>query len=408
MAELKKPELLSPVQDFVSLKAAIDAGCDAVYFGIKEYNMRAGAKNFTSSQLKNVVDICHKNNVKAYLALNTIIYEEEIKKIKIILKKAKQADIDAVICWDMSVLEEARKLRLNIHLSTQASVSNSEAAEFYRKQGVSRIIFARECSLEQLKKIKKNSKVEIEVFIHGAMCVSISGRCFISQFLFNKSANRGECLQPCRRKYLIKDIEEAHELEIGEDYVLSPKDLCALPFIEKLIEAKIDAFKIEGRNRSPEYVYNVTSAYRKLIDFYVNNKGKKDFKENFENLRKQLMEKLKEVYNRGFSSGFYLGKPINEWSKVYGSKAAARKEYLGYILHFYNKAKVAEIKIEAGKIKLGDRIMIQGPTTGVYEQKAESMEINHKKIGSAEKGMTIALKMGIYARKNDKVFVIKT
>lgn len=268
-----KPELLSPVQDFVSLQAAIEAGADAVYFGINELNMRLNAKNFQLKQLDEVAKLCHKNKVKSYLALNSIVYDNEINKLKDILNKAKKSKIDAIICWDFSVINEANKLNLPIHISTQASLSNFEAVKTLKKsfKNIKRVILARELSLSQIDSIiyklkKEKIKVEIEVFIHGAMCVSISGRCFLSQEIFGKSANRGDCLQPCRRKYIIKDVEENHELELGEEYIMSPKDLCALPFIDKLIQANISSFKIEGRNRSPEYVKVVTEVYREAID----------------------------------------------------------------------------------------------------------------------------------------------
>ena len=394
-------ELLSPVHDFISLRAAIGAGANAVYFGVKELNMRITAKNFDLKALKKIADFCHKNNVKAYLTLNAIVYENELSKVKKILKEAKKSGIDAVICWDFSVIEECKKLKLKIILSTQASVSNSKAAEFFYKLGVKRITLARECSLEQIKAIKrKMPKLEIETFIHGAMCVSVSGRCFLSQEIFGKSANRGDCLQPCRRKYLIKDVEEGHELELGEEYVLSPKDLCCVDFIEKLIEAKIDSFKIEGRARSPEYVKVVTEAYREAIDAYHN-------KRLTNNLKKKLKEKLKTVYNRGFSSGFYLGKPLNEFTRSYGSKATKKKVYLGKVKNYFKKIKVAEIKLEAGNIKLKDMIMIQGPTTGIAEQEVNSIELNHKKIRSAKKGQSIAVKIDKLARENDNVYLVK-
>jgi putative protease len=276
-----KPELLSPVQDFVSLKAAIRAGADSVYFGAKGLNMRIGAKNFELSDVKKIIQICHKNKVKAYFTLNSIIYDDEIDKIKKILKTLKKEKIDAIICWDYSVIAECEKLKLPIHLSTQASISNFEALKTITKRfkNIESVNLARELSLSQIKdiikKIKKEKiKVDIEVFIHGAMCVSVSGRCFLSQEVFGKSANRGECLQPCRRKYLIKDIEEKHEFELGEDYVMSPKDLCALPFLDKLVDAGINTFKIEGRNRSPEYVKVVTEVYREAIDAVMEDKRK--------------------------------------------------------------------------------------------------------------------------------------
>lgn len=388
-----KPELVSPAGDWISLRAAIDAGADAIYFGLKEFSMRASAKNFKLSELKKVVELCHRNKVKAYLTLNTIIYENELNKIKRILKKVKQAKVDSIHAWDMSVIAEARRLRIPIHLSTQASVSNSDAARFYKKLGISRIILARECSLKQIKEIKKRLKgLEIEVFVHGAMCVSISGRCFISQFLFNKSANRGECLQPCRREYIVKDVEEKHRLKLGNNYILSPKDLCCLPFIDKLMKAGVDAFKIEGRNRAPEYVKVVTEAYRQAIDHGYSP---------------ALLEKVKRVYNRGFCSGFYLGLPrAKDWTDTYGSKATTRKQQIGYVKNFYNKVGVAEIKLEAGRIKLGDTIMFQGNKTGVYEQEIASMEINHKSVRKARKGQGAGIKLDKKVRENDKVYLI--
>jgi putative protease len=388
-------ELISPVQDFTSLKAAIDAGADAVYFGLKEFSMRAKAKNFNLSELNKVAKYCHENKVKAYLTLNTIIYENELNKIKKILKKAKEAEVDAVHAWDFSVVKEALKLRIPIHLSTQASVSNSDAAKFYKKLGISRIILARECNLKHIRQIKKKVKgLEIEVFIHGAMCVAVSGRCFTSQFLFNKSANRGECLQPCRREYTITD-EEGKRLKVGSSYILSPKDLCTLPFIGKLIKAGIDAFKIEGRNRSPEYVKTVTEAYREAID-------NKDFDRN------KLLRKLKAVYNRDFSSGFYFGLPTaKDFTDAYGSKAAERKIYIGFVKNFYKKPGAAEIRLEAGDLRVGDRIMIQGNKTGVIEEKIISIEINNKKVKTGRKGQRIGVKLSKQVRLNDRVYVVR-
>ena len=441
---MKKPEILSPIQDFMSLRAAIDAGCDAVYFGIKGYNMRAGAKNFTVSDLKKIVKICSENNVRTYLALNTILYEDELKKTFLILAKAKEAGISAIICWDHAVIKEAKRLGMEIHLSTQASVANSEALKFYADQGVTRFVLARECSLEQIKQIKKKihgisrsiplsgtslrNDITLETFIHGAMCVSVSGRCFLSQFEYGKSANRGECLQPCRRKYLIKQTDgdkparndsqakrsdSGGEFEIGEDYILSPKDLCTLPFIEKLIEAGIDVFKIEGRNRSPEYVATVTKVYRKVVDFYfeyLNKVGtglKPVRKTEFENLKKELMQELKKVYNREFSSGFYLGRPISEWTHSYGSQATHKKIHLGKVVHYYPKINVAEIQIQANKtLKLKDNIIIQGQETGILQQSVVSMEKDHKQIKSAKQGDTIAIKVDKKVKRNDEVYKI--
>ena len=393
---MPKPELLSPASNFAMLNAAIKAGADAVYFGVKELNMRITADNFSLKELKKVVELCHENKVKAYLAINTIVYENELNKIKKIIKEAKKNKIDAVIAWDHSVIKEALKNKIEVHLSTQASISNSESALFYKSLGVKRIILARECSLEDIKEIKKKANIEIETFIHGAMCVSVSGRCFTSQFLFGKSANRGDCLQPCRRNYIVKDIDEGYELELGSNYVMSAKDLCALPFIEKLIEAGIDAFKIEGRSRSPEYVRTVTEVYREAIDSYpkINEK-----------LKEKLIKKLKTVYNRDFSSGFFLGKPINEFTNVYGSKAAKKKIYIGYVKNFYKKINVAKIIIESNKLKIGDNILIIGPTTGVVEDKITSIQIAHKEVKEVRKGQRAGIKLNSLVRENDKVYL---
>lgn len=413
----KKPEIMSPAGNWISLRAALDAGCDAVYFGIKGINMRAGADNFSISEVKRIIRLCHKNGSKAYLALNTVIYEKDISKTIKIIEKAKQADVDAIICWDFSVITESLNKKIPVYLSTQMSVSNSSSIlHFYNSFGIKRFVLARECSLKEIINIRKNLKavlgkkaeeIEIEVFIHGAMCVSISGRCFLSQFQFNKSANTGECIQPCRREYLVTDIEEKHSFAVGRNYILSPKDLCTLPFIEKLIEAGIGSFKIEGRNRSPEYVGIVTSAYRKAVDYYFENRKKPGFKKDFEKLKKELITEVGKVYNRGFSAGFFLGKPINEWTEKHGNIATTRKEYSGYVIKYYKKAGVAEVKIESNGFKKGDEIMFQGTTTGSFSQKSGSMEIEHKQISCAEKGSILAVKTDRPVRAKDKLYVVK-
>ncbi|MFA5141624.1 MAG: U32 family peptidase [Candidatus Woesearchaeota archaeon] len=397
-----KCELLAPAGNREMLVAAIDAGCDSVYFGVKSFNMRVNAGNFSVSELPDVVKYCHAHKVKAYLTLNSIIYDNELAELDTVLKAAKSAKIDAIICWDMSVLRLAQKYKLDVHLSTQASVSNFEAVEYYAKLGVKRIILARELSLSQIKSItdqiiKRKLNVSIETFVHGAMCVAVSGRCFTSQFLFKRSANRGDCLQPCRRAYKVTDMETGGEVKLDNNYVMSAKDLCALPFIDKLKDAGISAFKIEGRCRSPEYVKVVISAYRKAIDNALSEVQKKE-----------LIAKLKSVYNRKFSSGFYLGLPTNDdFTDIYGSAATYVKEYIGYVCNFYSKINVAEVNIESNGLKVGDHLMIIGPTTGVKEQKLSSIEINHHKIKSAKKGRHIAVKLNFLARINDKVFVIR-
>jgi U32 family peptidase len=387
------------------LKTAIDSGADAVYFGVKELNMRITANNFEVSELKKIVEICHKNKVRAYLTLNTIVYDNEIFKVKKIIIDAKKAKVDAIIAWDMAVVSEAIKHGIDVHLSTQASVSNFESVKYYANIGVKSIVLARECTLKQIKEIAEKIKkekldVKIEVFIHGAMCVSVSGRCFISQFMFSKSANRGDCLQPCRREYNLVDKETGDEIGIENHFVLSPKDLCTITFIDKLIEAGIDSFKIEGRVKPPEYVKVVVSAYKDAIDAYYKGKYTKEFADT-------LLEKLKTVFNRGFSKGFYMGTPINEFTDSYGGKSTLQKDYIGYVKNYYNKVCAAEIKIESGKISVGDLLMVQGPTTGVIDEKITSMQINYRDIKTALKGKSVAVKLKNKVRVNDKVFLIK-
>ncbi|OVE74546.1 hypothetical protein BVX95_02135 [archaeon D22] len=393
------PELLAPVGNMVMLRAAIDAGADAVYFGVKGFNMRANAKNFELGQIKKIVKLCHENNVKAYMTINIIIYDNELDKLRQTVTAAKEAGVDAIICWDLAVINECKKQDIEFHISTQASISNFESLKFYHALGAPRVVLARECTLEQIKDIKKKIKdnkldVEIEAFIHGAMCISVSGRCFLSQFEYCKSANRGECLQPCRRSYQIIDKETGREFELGTDYVLSPKDMCTIEIVDKLIEAGIDSFKIEGRMRSEEYVKTVVSAYREAIDNYPNINTKK------------LLDELKTVYNRGFSDGFYMGKPINEFTDAYGSKATTNKVYIGKIKKFYNAPQVLEMTLEQD-IKIGDNLMVQGPTTGVKEETISSIQIDGEPVKSANKKDRIGIKLGFKARPNDKVFIIK-
>ena len=401
----------------MNLRAAIEAGCDAVYFGLRGLNMRAGAENFALADLKKIAALCRRNNVRAYLSLNTIIYERELTKLRNIIAKARQAQIDAVICWDFAVIREALAQDLPVCLSTQMSVSNSQSMLFFfNNLGVRRFVLARECSLGDMKKIKKAlakslgekaALVEIEVFAHGAMCVSISGRCFLSQFQYGKSANRGQCIQPCRREYRVVAGDDQADFSVGTNYILSPKDLCTLPFIDRLIDAGVSSLKIEGRNRSPEYVGTVTAAYRKAVDYYVENRGNRGFRQAFESLKQGLVDRVTMVYNRGFSSGFFLGKPVDQWTDTAGSKAPVKKEYVGVVTNFFKKQGVAEIKVESNGFKQGDEILFQGKTTGFFTQTADSIEVDHVKINEAHKGTLVALQTNRRTRPKDTVYVIK-
>lgn len=399
-------ELMSPVSDEATLLAAIRGGADSVYFGVSQLNMRATAKNFQLNQLPKIVSLCHENSVKAYLTLNTIIYDGELNVMKKIVDAAKAAGIDAVIAWDFAVIQECLRKEIKVCLSTQASVSNFEAVKFYHDIGIKRIVLARELSLEQIKHIIKMIKdeklgIEIETFIHGAMCVSHSGRCFTSQFLYNRSANRGDCLHPCRRSYKVIDIEEGHELKLERSTVMSPKDLCTIKILDVLIGSGIDVFKIEGRSRSPEYVAAVTGIYRRAIDAY--SKGMLTDK-----LKDELYSELDKVYNRGFSEGFYMAVPVDGWSSSYGSTASTRKDYIGYVKSFFKKINVAEIKLESDSLSVGEDITVIGSSTGVLTDNVLSMrDMKDDEIDFAQKGSIVCIKTTKQLRPNDKIFKIR-
>jgi putative protease len=399
---IKKPELLSPAGNMSCLLSAIEAGADAVYFGIKNLNMRHEASNFDILEIKKVMKRLHDNGLKGYLALNILVYDNELSQVKRIIKEAKKAKVDGIICWDMAVINLAKEAGLKINISTQASVANFEAVKFYSKLGADKIILARECSLKDIRNIKKQivkNKLgcKLEAFIHGAMCVSVSGRCFLSEEAFGKSANRGRCLQPCRREYLIKDIDQEAEYIIGKDYILSAKDLCSLGFIDELIETGIDSFKIEGRMRKPEYVKEVTSAYRRAVDACFD--GKLSLK-----LKKELQKKLDGVYHRTYSEGFYFKSPSSGQGLV---ERDYEKVYLGDVRKYFNKICVAEVIIRAGMLKAGDKILISGPKTPASFSKVSEIEINHKRVKKAKKDEIIGLKVASRVRPDDKVFIWK-
>lgn len=407
-----KVELIAPAGDMTGLLTALKAGADAVYFGAEGYNMRAGSSNFTPADFPAIQSLCKEFNAKGYLALNTIIYDGELKKMTQTVTAAKKAGFDAVICSDMAVIEAARKTGIPFHISTQASVSSYSAVKFYATLGAKMIVLARELTLEQVRHIISQIKadgldVQIECFAHGAMCVAVSGRCFMSQDLFGRSANRGACVQPCRRQYIITDPEENEELELGTDYVMSPKDLCTVEFIDVLMDAGITAFKIEGRSRSPEYVHTATKAYRRSIDFCTTRRNDPEFRNEYSKLTTQLKEELATVYNRGFSKGFYFGKPLDSWVREYGSLAKEKKTYIGEVQKYYPKVEVAEILIFARGLKSGEKLSIQGPKTGVVTVIADSFLTNDRHDIDAVKGDNVTVKCA-KVRKHDKVYLLET
>jgi putative protease len=397
----KKPELMAPAGDWTMLRTAVKSGADAVYFGVDKLNMRAKAKNFSVDELTEISKFCRTKKVKTYLTLNTIVFEDELDEADKIISAAKKANIDRIICSDLAVAELCNKHKIPFCISTQGSVSNSLAASVYKKLGAVRIVLARECSLEEIKKIRTNTGLEIEAFIHGAMCIAVSGRCFMSHHLFGQSANRGECVQPCRREYEVYDTATGESLLIGDDYVLSPKDLCTIEFIDLLNDAGIDSFKIEGRKRSPEYVAKTVSVYRKAIDLSFEKKLTPAKK-------KEFLKELETVYNRSFSTGFYFGKPSSDdYTGVDGTKATTRKVYVGKVLNYFKKPKAAHILLESGKVNLNDRILIIGETTGLVELTLDDLIINDKPSRSAKKGDEVTFVTPELVRRNDKVYLVE-
>jgi U32 family peptidase len=405
-----KIELMAPAGNFESLQAALDNGADSIYFGVEQLNMRARATiNFTMEDLKEIAKRCNAKNVRTYLTLNTIIYDHDISVVKTLLNKAKEAGITAVIASDQAVIASARAIGMEVHISTQLNVTNVETVKFY-SLFADTIVLSRELSLRQVKKIteqidKEQTKgpsgnlVEIEIFGHGALCMAVSGKCYLSLHSHNSSANRGACKQNCRKKYTVIDQESGFEIEIDNEYLMSPKDLCTIDFLDQVIDSGIKVLKLEGRGRAPEYVAMVTKTYRDAIDSYYDDTFTKEKID-------QWMEDLSTVYNRGFWSGYYLGQKLGEWSANPGSNATQKKVYVGKGVHFFPKSTIAEFKIEAYDIKIGDKIMITGPTTGVQELIIEDMMVNDLKLEKASKGDSCTLKLPFRVRNSDKLYKI--
>ncbi len=397
------PELVCPAGDWASLTAVMEAGADSVYFGVQGLNMRYYARNFDPLELKKVMTVLHENHIKGYLVVNSMVMTPDLPKVERVLALAKEAGVDAVILWDMAVLAAVRDLGLNIHLSTQAGVANFKALKEYARYGVKRIVLARECTLEDIREIARRrdeEKIpcELECFIHGAMCVSVSGRCFLSYFSHGESANMGRCVQPCRREYLIKDLAGDCEYILGQDYILSPRDLCAIGFLDELLAAGIDAFKIEGRIRAAEYFRVVTSCYREGIDAYKRgtfNGG----------LKQDLRTRLQEVYNRGFSTGFYFGRPQDEVSR--GLEHTRKKIFVGEVRRYYKRIGVAEITVMQDVIRVGDPLLFIGRSTPALSAPVEEMQLDHRPLDQALKGQTVGVKLPFPVKPQDKVFLWK-
>jgi putative protease len=401
---------MAPAGNFESLQAAISNGADSVYFGIEQLNMRARASiNFTIDDLPEIVKRCESNKIRTYLTLNTIIYDHDLSIIKTILDEAKVNNVTAVIAMDQAVISYARQIQMEVHISTQINITNIETVKFYALFADT-IVLSRELSLRQVKKItdqiiKEQIKgpsgnlVEIEIFGHGALCMAVSGKCYLSLHSHNSSANRGACKQNCRKKYTVIDQETGFEIEIDNEYMMSPKDLCTIDFLDQIIESGIKVLKIEGRGRAPEYVATVIKTYREAINAYYEESFTKEKTINW-------LNELEKVYNRGFWSGYYLGQKLGEWSDVDGSKATQKKVYIGKGVHYFPKTKIAEFKIEAYDLSIGDRILITGPTTGVEEFDLNEMLVNDKKLNMAKKGDSCTIPVDFRIRLSDKLYKI--
>ena len=401
-------EIMSPVGSYEALSAAISAGAGSVYFGVGAMNMRSrSAANFSLEDLENITNICSQHNVKSYLTVNTIIYNDEIEQMYDVLKAAKKCNVTAVIASDMAVIAYAIKLGLEIHLSTQCNVTNIEAVAYYA-QFADVIVLGRECNLKHVADIcseikrrnivgPKGELVKIEMFVHGALCMAVSGKCYISLDNFNYPANRGACLQPCRRAYNVKDSDNEIELLVDNKYIMSPKDLCTVGFLDKMVKAGVSVLKIEGRGRSPEYVKIVTECYREAVQAIKNNSFSIEKTNNWIN-------RLRSVYNRDFWDGYYLGRKMGEWTERYGSQATRVKQHIGKITNFFANISVAEVFIETENLNVGDNILIIGPTTGVYEDAVAEIRVDDKSVNSAAKGIYCSIKVNNLVRRGDKVY----
>jgi len=405
-----KIEVMAPVGSYESLMAAINAGAHSVYFGAENLNMRArNSNNFSLEDLAKISSICKEKNVKCYLTLNTVIYDNEMEQMQRIVDAVASNGINAIIASDMAVFTYARKKGIELHASTQLSISNIEAVEFF-SAFCDVMVLARELTISQVADIIKEIErrqikgpsgnlVKIEIFCHGALCMAISGKCYLSLHHYNHSANRGDCFQICRRGYSVKDLETSEELEIDNQYIMSPKDLCTIEFLAQIIEAGVSILKIEGRARAPEYVKTTVECYKQAADSYFAGTLT-------EEKAKSLRERLGTVFNRGFWNGYYLGQKLGEWSDVHGTKASTSKVYLGKVTNYFSNIKVAEILFETGEeLHLGEDILITGSTTGVLEQKAEELrEGGGKNVPQVKKGCLFSIPVKDLVRRGDKLY----
>ena len=407
-ASIKDFEIMAPVGSRGSLAAAIQAGADSIYFGIESLNMRARSANtFTINDLREIAQICDEHAIKSYLTINTIIYDEDIALMRTIVEAAKEAGISAVIAADVAVMAYCNEIGQEVHLSTQLNISNAEVLKFYARFA-DVVVLARELNLKQVKVIydtiqneqikgPKGELVRIEMFCHGALCMAVSGKCYLSLHEMDASANRGACMQICRRAYEVKDKESDIELEVDNKYIMSPKDLKTIHFMDEMIEAGVRVFKIEGRARGPEYVRTVVECYKDAIRSYLEGTFTEEKKLGWD-------ERLKTVFNRGFWNGYYLGQRLGEWSRNYGSEATERKVYVGKGIKYFSNIGVAEFLVEAAEMKVGDKLLITGPTTGAVFFTPDEARVDLKPVDVVRKGQHVSFKVPEKIRPSDKLY----
>lgn len=401
-------EIMAPVGSFESLSTAIQAGADSVYFGLEHLNMRSKSSlNFTVADLELISKTCEENGMKSYLTLNTVMFDKDIPLMKELVDAAKKHKVSALIASDQSVIEYGRSQGMEIHLSTQINISNYSSLSFYA-HFADVAVLARELNLEQVSEISRQigasqlkgpsgELIRLEMFVHGALCMATSGKCYLSLHQYNSSANRGACLQGCRRSYVVTEKETGDELLIDNEYIMSPKDLCTIAFIDKILAAGVTVLKIEGRARPPEYVKATVSCYKEAV--------RSVFDGTYSPEKIALwMKRLETVFNRGFWDGYYLGQKLGEWSEVYGSKATRRKVYLGKGMNYFDKLGVAEFVLETKTLGVGEEILITGPTTGVLEFVVEEIRVEDKSVKIVEKGTPFSIKTDIKIRRSDKLY----
>jgi len=408
MYDIKDFEIMAPVGSRESLAAAIQAGADSIYFGIESLNMRArSASTFTINDLREIAQICDEHGIKSYLTINTIIYDEDVKLMRTIVDAAKEAGISAVIAADVAVMSYCNEVGQEVHLSTQLNISNTEALKFYARFA-DVVVLARELNLKQVREIydviqkeqikgPKGELIRIEMFCHGALCMAVSGKCYLSLHEMNASANRGACMQICRRAYEVRDKDSEIELEVDNKYIMSPKDLKTIHFMDEMIEAGVRVFKIEGRARGPEYVRTVVECYKEAIRSYLEGTFTDEKKEAWDT-------RLKTVFNRGFWNGYYLGQRLGEWSRNYGSEATERKVYVGKGIRYFSNIGVAEFLVEAAEMKVGDKLLITGPTTGALFLTLDEARVDLKPVNEVKKGQRVSFKVPEKIRPSDKLY----